>query len=173
MAGLRKGRAYRRVKRAYTRKSKFKTKAFIKAVPFSKIARYKMGDLHRSFGYIIELLPKKETQIRHNALESARQVVNRKLENLLKTDYLLQVRVYPHQILREHKMLTGAGADRMSPGMSHAFGKPMGIAAQLKKFQAVLSISVDKNNINTAKEAISMARSRLPGSYLISIRENK
>ena len=87
MAGLRKGRAYRRVKRAYTRKSKFKTKAFIKAVPFSKIARYKMGDLHRSFGYIIELLPKKETQIRHNALESARQVVNRKLENLLKKDY--------------------------------------------------------------------------------------
>ena len=54
MAGLRKGRSYRKVKRAYTRKSKFKTKAFIKAIPPHKIAKFKMGDLLKKFNYIIE-----------------------------------------------------------------------------------------------------------------------
>ena len=173
MAGLRKGRSYVKVKRAYTRKSKFKTKAFIKAIPPHKIARFKMGDLLKKFNYVIELTPKKELQIRHNALESVRQVVNRKLGILLGNNYLFQIRVYPHHILREHKMLTGAGADRMSPGMSNAFGKPVGVAAQLKKGQPIFSISVDKENIDKAKAAMELAKPRLSGSYLINIKEIK
>ena len=167
MAGLRKGRCYREVVRAYTRKSKFKTKAFIKTVPPNKIARYKMGDLQKKFNYEVELKPKQSLQIRHNALESVRQVVNRKLGILLGNDYLFQIRVYPHHVLREHKMLTGAGADRMSPGMSKAFGKPVGIAAQLKKGQPVISVSVSKENVEKAKSAIALAKPRLPGTYII------
>lgn len=173
MVGLRKGRCYREVIRAYTRKSKFKTKAFIKAVPPHKIARFKMGDLLKKFTYVIELSPKESLQIRHNALESVRQVVNRKLGILLGNNYLFQVRVYPHHILREHKMMTGAGADRMSPGMSKAFGKPVGTAAQLKKGQPVFSVSVDKENVNKAKAAMELAKPRLPGGYLINIKEIK
>ena len=173
MVGLRKGRSYRKVKRAYTRKSKFKTKAFIKAVPPHKIARFKMGDLQKKFNYIIELKPKASLQIRHNALESVRQVVNRKLGILLGNNYLFQIRVYPHHILREHKMITGAGADRMSPGMSNAFGKPVGIAAQLKKGQTIISVSVDKESIEKAKLAIELAKPRLAGSYIIEIKESK
>ena len=173
MAGLRKGRSYRKVKRAYTRKSKFKTKAFIKTIPPNKIARFKMGDLQKTFNYVIELKPKESLQIRHNALESVRQVVNRRLEIALGHNYLFQVRVFPHHVLREHKMLTGAGADRMSPGMSKAFGKPVGIAAQLRKGQAFITISVDKENIDKAKEAMALAKPRLPGGYLINIKEIK
>ncbi len=173
MVGLRKGRSYRKVKRAYTRKSKFKTKAFIKSVPPNKIAKFKMGDLFKKFEYELELTPKESLQIRHNALESARQVINRKLSILLGNDYLFQIRVYPHHVLREHKMLTGAGADRMSPGMSNAFGKPVGVAAQLKKGQVILSISVNKSNIDKAKTAISLGKPRLPGGYLINIKQIK
>src|SRR3989344_2901285 len=108
MVGLRKGRTARILKRAYTRKSKYKKKSFIKSIPVSKVIRYKMGDLRKGFSYIIELLVKEPIQIRHNAIESARLVVNRRLENTLKGDYLFQVRTYPHHIIREHKMLTGA-----------------------------------------------------------------
>ena len=68
-------------------------------------------------------------------------------------------------------MLTGAGADRMSPGMSKAFGKPVGVAAQLKKGQTILSISVNKEHLDLAKRAMSLAKPRLPGSYLINIKE--
>ena len=93
MAGLRKGRSYRKVKRAYTRKSKFKSKSFIKAIPPSKIAKYKMGDILKKFSHIVELSPKASLQIRHNALESARQVVNRQLEINLGSNYLFQIRV--------------------------------------------------------------------------------
>ena len=173
MAGLRKGRSYRKVKRAYTRKSKFKAKSFIKAIPSCKIARFKMGDLFKKFNYEIELSPKETLQIRHNALESVRQVVNRHLEINLGSQYLFQIRVFPHHILREHKMLTGAGADRMSPGMSNAFGKPVGIAAQLKRGQTILSIAVNKEHLEIAKKAMSLAKPRLPGSYLINVKELK
>ena len=120
-----------------------------------------------------ELKPKASLQIRHNALESVRQVVNRRLEIALGTNYLFQVRVFPHHVLREHKMLTGAGADRMSPGMSKAFGKPVGIAAQLRKGQTIFSVSVNKENLLKAKEAMELARPRLPGSFLIEIKEVK
>lgn len=173
MAGLRKGRSYRKVKRAYTRKSKFKSKSFIKAIPPSKIAKYKMGDILKKFSHIVELSPKASLQIRHNALESARQVVNRQLEINLGSNYLFQIRVFPHHVLREHKMLTGAGADRMSPGMSNAFGKPVGIAAQIKKAQPFLSIAVNKEHLDLAKRAMSLAKPRLPGSFFINIKELK
>ena len=173
MAGLRKGRSYRKVKRAYTRKSKFKTKAFIKAIPPHKIAKYKMGNLLKKFSYTLQLVPKESLQIRHNALESARQVVNRRLEINLGNNYLFQIRVFPHHVLREHKMLTGAGAHRMSPGMSKAFGKPVGVAAQLKKGQPILTVDVDKENIDKAKVALSLSKPRLPGGFYIHIIENK
>jgi hypothetical protein len=39
MATLRKANAYRKVTRAYTRKSKYKKKGFIKAAPNHKIVR--------------------------------------------------------------------------------------------------------------------------------------
>jgi large subunit ribosomal protein L10e len=80
MVGLRKGRTCRKVERAYTRRSKYKKKSFIKAIPANKVVKYQMGDTKKKFPYIIELLPKVAIQIRHNAIESARQVVNRRLE---------------------------------------------------------------------------------------------
>jgi large subunit ribosomal protein L10e len=43
--------------------------------------------------------------------------------------YSFKVLVYPHNVIREHKMAQGAGADRISRGMSQAFGRPMFVAA--------------------------------------------
>ena len=171
MAGLRKGHCYSHVKRAYTRKSKVRAKSFIKTVPNNKIVRYFMGDQKKKFGYELRLITKQPIQIRHNALESCRMVVNRRLHLNLGTSYLFNLRVYPHHILRENKMLAGAGADRMQKGMQHSFGKPMGLAAQLKKGQTVFSVKVDKEHVDAAKSALRMARPRMPGQFTIEIKE--
>ena len=83
MVTLRKFKCYRNVTRAYTRKSKYKPKAYVKAIPNSRLVRYHMGDVHKRFSHKIDLVSKERVQVRDNALESARQVSNRRLENAL------------------------------------------------------------------------------------------
>lgn len=169
MAGLRKGHCYSHVKRSYTRKSKVKGKDYIKTIPTNKIIRYYMGDQKKKFDYRLILVSRQEVQVRHNALESCRLVVNRKLSTSLGLDYLFVLRIYPHHILRENRMLTGAGADRMQQGMQKAFGQPIGLAAQLKKGQAVFSVDVAKEKIDIAKDALKRATHRMPGQYAVKI----
>jgi len=168
MAGLRKGHSYSRTrKRSYTRKSKFKKKGYIKAVPNSKIVKFDMGELNKDFPKKVHLVSKQQVTLRHNAIESARVIINRRLGKELGTNYRFKVRVYPHHVLRENKMLTGAGADRMQSGMQRAFGKAMGIAAQVKKEQKIFTAYVDKEGVEKARTALKTGKSRLPQKYSI------
>jgi large subunit ribosomal protein L10e len=48
-----------------------------------------------------------------------------------KEAYHIRVRMHPFHILRMSKMLSCAGADRLSQGMRHAFGKPSGRVARV------------------------------------------
>lgn len=161
MAGLRSFSCYKNVKRAYTRKSKFKRKAFIKSVPNIKLAKFDYGDLTKDFPVRLDLVSKEKIQIRHNALEAARQVVIRAINKVTKS-YHFKIRVYPHHVLRENKMLTGAGADRMQTGMQKSFGKATGSAAQLKVNQPIFSLFVDEQDGTAAKEALRGAFSKFP-----------
>ena len=70
-------------------------------------------------------------------------------------------------------MLAGAGADRMQKGMQLAFGKPMGLAARVKKAQPIFSVYTNKEHLEQAKSALNKARSRMPGQFLISMKEIK
>ena len=79
MVGLRKGHSYTNVKRAYTRRSKYKVKGYIKAIPASKLVRYDMGDTKKIFPYCVHLINRDPIQVRHNSLESGRLVVSRRL----------------------------------------------------------------------------------------------
>ena len=173
MATLRKGHCSSPVKRAYTRKSKYRRKNYIRAVPTNKVIRYDMGEKTKQFPYKVELVVKEPIQIRHNALESCRQIINRNLIRHIGQDYYFKLNVYPHQIIRENKMLTGAGADRMQTGMQRAFGSPTGVAARLKKRQTVFSVKVEKENVNHAKAALKKATPRMPGTFSINIVELK
>jgi len=163
MAKLRKGVSYRSWKRPYTRKSKYRKKNFVRASPHNLIVRYDMGDLQKKFEYKLEIKSKSALQIRHNALEAARKSGNRVLEKKTgKVGFMLKLRVYPHHILRENPLASGAGADRMSTGMAHPFGKPIGLAAQIHKNQTIFDIHVDKNNLPAAKEAAKRIQSKIP-----------
>ncbi len=171
MARLRKGVTYRKIERPFTRKSKYRSKNFARSIPHSKVVRYNMGEVHKEFPIKLELVSRTPVQIRHNALESARQTVNRQLEKKLgKGTYYFKIRVYPHHILRENPLASGAGADRMSTGMSKSYGKTIGIAAQVKRGQTIFELSLGKQHYKMGKEALKKAIHKLPCSC--SIKEN-
>ena len=172
MAGLRKGHCYSKIVRAYTRYSRVKAKNYIKAIPTNKVVRFDMGDPAKTFQYEVSLISNRDHQIRHNSLESARQLVNRRMYTKLgPKGYFLKLKVYPYHITRENKMLGGAHADRLQTGMAHSFGKPVGLAAQARKDVIIFSAKVDQEGLETAKEALSLARPRMPGKYRIDIKK--
>jgi large subunit ribosomal protein L10e len=174
MAGLRKGHCYSPITRAYTRHSRVKAKNYIKAIPILKVVRFDMGDSKKNFEYEVNLVSNNDHQIRHNALEATRQTINRRMYSKLgPKGYFLRLNLYPYHILRENKMLGGAHADRLQTGMAHSFGKAVGLAAQSKKDTAIFTAKVDKNNIEHAKEALSLAKPRMPGKYRIEIKAVK
>ena len=169
MASLRKGKCYRNIVRAYTRRSKVRGKDYIKAIPNSKVVTFNMGELNGKFSHCVYLVAKADHQIRHNALESSRQIVNRHIMKIGNKNYFFHILAYPHHVLRENKMLSGAGADRMQTGMSHAFGRAIGLAAQIKKGKRVFVIKVNEAHIDAAKKALKRACPRMPGQYSIEI----
>jgi len=117
-----------------------------------------MGQPGKEFDYILELKSKAPVQIRDNAIESARQTSLKLLEKTLgKTGWHLKIRVYPHHILRENPLASGAGADRMSTGMKHSFGKTIGIAAQVKEGQTIIALRINKANLDLGKRALKRA----------------
>jgi large subunit ribosomal protein L10e len=171
MAGLRAFSCYRRVKRAYTRKSKYRTKGFIKSVPTCKVVKFNYGNLRKDFPVKVLLVSKQKMQVRHNAIESARVAVVRKLNKVLGKNYHFQIRCYPHHVLRENKMITGAGADRMQTGMQRAFGKATGLAAQTSPGKILFCVYVDKADVAAVRKCLRSAKPKLPMKCGIEIEQ--
>lgn len=171
MARLRNWTCYRGYKRAYTRYSKYKKLCYVRARPANRLSRH-TGGTQSNFQFNVHLVPKTALQIRDAALESARQACNRTLELVLgKTGYFIQVRTYPHHILRENPLAAGAGADRLSTGMAHNYGKPIGIAAQVKKNQPIFTVKTNKENLTLAREAMYRAAYKLPCTCQVIVEE--
>ncbi len=171
--GLRPGRTIRKRKRPYTRVSKKKPrKSYVVGVPFPRIHVFEMGKKNGKFNVALHLITKEGVQIRDNALESARIVASKYLANKLgEGGYFMKILVYPHQVLREHSIAMGAGADRYSQGMAHAFGKPAGIAASVKAGQRLITVRTKKAGIKIAKDALKRASSKLAPKTKIEIEE--
>jgi len=165
---LRKASAYsKRFARPYTRNSKKRAKSYIKAVPNSQIVKFKMGDIkgfdNGEYKVQIHVITKENCQIRDNSIEAVRQYFNRFLQVDFGKEFYLEVKIYPHHILRENKMLTGAGADRMQTGMARSFGKTMGRAALVKPGQTLYIVAVKTERQEAgARKLISAIKARLP-----------
>ncbi len=173
MAKLRKWVSYRKTERPYTRISKFRKKNYVRVRPNIVISKYDMGDTKKDvyqYPLVLDLIAKKELQIRNNAIESARQTSNRVLEKELgKIGFHLKIRLFPHHILRENPLASGAGADRMSTGMQASFGKPIGTAAQVRVDQPLFTLGVPKDKLNVAKRALQRAATKLPCTCQIKL----
>ncbi len=173
--GLRPASCYSKdSKRVYSRYARTKQrKNFIGAVPGLRLRQFNSGNSIKEFETIIDLKSNEHVQIRDNALEAARSNIVRGLTKKLGKDgFFLKMRIYPHNILRENKQAQGAGADRVSQGMSHPFGKPIGRAAPVKKGTKILSVLVDKKNIPAVKEVLGKAKAKFPGTIKISVHKD-
>ena len=177
MASLRKAGAYsKKYTRPYTRKSKKRTKSYIKTVPQMKIAKFNMGNLNdykiKKYKTILKVVSTEKVQIRDNALEAARQTITRGLDRQIKDQYYFQIKVYPHHILRENKMLTAAGADRMQTGMQKSFGKVIGRAALVNSDQEIMFIATaGEKQIARAKSILKIMKAKLPCKVKIVVEQ--
>jgi large subunit ribosomal protein L10e len=168
MATLRKANAYSKRKVVpYTRVSRRKGKSYIKAVPHKKVVKYNMGkeSLFNSgkLAHCLTLVADEKVQIRQNAFEACRQFVNKKLDKELSGQYFFKVVPFAHHIQRENRMLTGAGADRMSTGMQLSYGKAMNKAAILKKCGKIFFVAVGTPKaVAFVRKTFKQIKSKLP-----------
>ena len=145
---------------------------YMGGIPGSKIVKFTMGNTSKDFTHRVELISIKEVQIRHNALESARIAANRVLEKFVgREDFMLKIIPYPHQVIREHKRVNVAQADRFQEGMKKAYGKPAMVAARIKNKQPIIIAEVDKGGIDYAKTALKRASAKFPSPCRIVVKE--
>jgi large subunit ribosomal protein L10e len=135
---------------------------------------FTIGDTNAIFPISVHLVAKTPLQIRDNAIEAARQSCNRLHESTVgKGNYFFQTRMYPHHILRENPLASGAGADRLSTGMARPFGKPIGVAAQIWAGKSVFTVRCGKQHVDTARLALKRASHKLPNQYQIVVEATK
>ena len=137
--GRRPFRCYR-----YQKNKPYIKSRYCRGVPESKIRIYDVGvkkapvDL---FPFVAHLVCDEKQQISSEALEACRIAINKHLVNTVGKDaYHIRVRVHPYHVIRANKMLSCAGADRLSSGMRHSYGKPIGVAARVDIGQVLLSV---------------------------------
>ena len=172
---LRPGRCYRKLERPYTRQAmRVPKKGYVKGVPKPKIAEFELGT-KADYDNALFLVAERSVQIRHNALEAGRIAAVQTLEkNIGKgAAFFIKVRVYPHHVLRENALATGAGADRFQQGMRMSFGKPIGTAAQVRAGQKIIEIRVNKPSLDIAKRALKKAGYKLPTPTKIAVENLK
>ncbi|MCC6061863.1 MAG: 50S ribosomal protein L16 [Desulfurococcales archaeon] len=161
--------------RCYTERKKppYTRREYIDGIPPPKITKYTMGNPHNQYKYVVRLIAEKNVLIRHNALEAARTDVHRYMSKYVGEDkYFFVVRKYPHQVIRENKMLAFAGADRLQEGMRQAFGKPIGTGAYVKPGDIIMDVYVsEREHVAHAIEALRRAKAKLPDSYKIVTEE--
>lgn len=139
-------------------------------VPLSRITQFVSGNKSAKFPIQLSLTANEKCQLRHNALESARISANKVLEKYIgSANYLLHIRVYPHIVIRENKQATGAGADRVSQGMRHAYGKPVGTAARVNMNQILMTIDTTEQFYIPARNALRKAGMKLSTPCTVNV----
>ena len=160
---------YRQVKgQAFTRRK------YMGGVPNNRISQYDMGSSSLEFPMTITLKVENRVQVRHTALEAGRVAANKIMSKKAGVaNYHLRVRAYPHIVLRENKLATGAVADRVSSGMRGAFGKNVGTAARMEHGQPIMTIRCGPAHFALAKEALWKASMKYPTPCYIDIEQGK
>src|SRR5881628_835239 len=154
-----------------TRGMPYVRREYIKGKPQNKIARFSSGQAGNNYDYKLELLASEKIQIRHNALEAARLGANKRMATVGEMSFFSMLRVYPHVVLRENKMIATAGADRLQEGMRRAFGKATGLAARVENGQDLFIIYVPVDGVEVGKKACETASTKMPMRTRIMVEE--
>ena len=138
-------------------------------MPHRDLNVFRMGEKKDDYDNVLNLRSSIDLIIRDNSLESSRMATNKYLEKILLGKYYFVVRVYPHHIIRENKMIAGAGADRLQKGMRKAFGRPSDRAARLHRGDDVFTVYTYKENVKDVKVAFERAKRKLSGRYKVVV----
>ena len=124
-----------------------------------------MGSLEIGYSHFplrLAMISRDEAQVRTNSIEAARIAVLRRLEaKLPKNGFYYRIKMVPHHVIRENPLAAGAGADRLSTGMKHSFGKTIGTASQVKKGAVVMEVYLPEGMENFGREAFRVGSSKL------------
>lgn len=158
----------------YITQQAFTRREYSGGVPASRLLQFNMGSSKGDFPVIMELRADETCQIRSQALEAARIAAGRYLEKRVgRSNFHLKVRVFPHQILRENKQATGAGADRVSQGMRLSYGGNVAVAARVSRGQAVLELRTNQAYVWPCKDALRKAMMKLPCPCIVEYVEGR
>jgi len=164
---MRPGRCYSHVtSQPYTRRE------YIHGAPQPKISKFTAGtpSLTDSYEVKVSLVVLERGQIRSEALEAARVAASKYLStNVGDANYFMVVKKYPHQVIRENKMMAFAGADRLQDGMRLSFGTPIGVAAIVESGDAIIEVYGRASDLDKIKEALRRAASKLPHSTRVFV----
>jgi len=120
------------------------------------------------FPFVAHLACDEKQQISSEALEACRVAVNKHLTKTIgKDSYHIRIRVHPFHVIRANKMLSCAGADRLSSGMRHSYGKPIGVAARVNIGQILLSVRAKDPSEKHVIEAIRRGKFKFAGRQKI------
>merc|ERR1712238_638272 len=164
--GRRPARCYR-----YQKNKPYIKSRYCRGVPESKIRIYDVGNKKANvdlFPFVAHLVCDEKQQISSEALEAARVAINKYLTKFIGKDgYHIKMRAHPFHVLRANKMLSCAGADRLSSGMRHSYGKPIGVAARVDIGQILLSVRAKDVNDSHVIEAIRRGKFKFAGRQKI------
>jgi len=164
--GRRPFRCYR-----YQKNKPYIKSRYCRGVPDSKIRIFDVGAKKAGvdvFPFVAHLVCDEKQQISSEALEACRVAVNRHLINSVgKENYHIRIRAHPFHVIRANKMLSCAGADRLSSGMRHSYGKPIGVAARVQIGQVLLSVRSKDTNEAHVIEAIRRGKFKFAGRQKI------
>lgn len=180
MAAKRKATAYSKRKPViHTRFSKRQQFNYVKAVPQQKIVKFSMGDAKAfekgKFKFKIILSTQENIQIRDLALEAVRQSLNKDLTKLFQKNFFLRCNTYPHNILRNNRVFSGASkGERVQTGMALSFGKPEGRAAIIKKGKPIFTAYFnEKNDVSKVRRFFKKVTPKLPCKTKVVVEEIK
>jgi len=164
--GRRPARCYR-----YQKNKPYIKSRYCRGVPDSKIRIYDVGNKKAPvdlFPFVAHLVCDEKQQISSEALEACRVAINKHLgKHVGKDGYHIRVRAHPYHVLRANKMLSCAGADRLSSGMRHSYGKPIGVAARVDIGQILLSVRSKDASEAHVIEAIRRGKFKFAGRQKI------
>jgi large subunit ribosomal protein L10e len=164
--GRRPARCYR-----YQKNKPYIKSRYCRGVPESKIKIFDVGNKKAPvdlFPFVAHLVCDEKQQISSEALEACRVAVNKHLTKTIGKDaYHIRIRAHPFHVLRANKMLSCAGADRLSSGMRHSYGKPIGVAARVDIGQILLSVRAKDNAEAHVVEAIRRGKFKFAGRQKI------
>jgi large subunit ribosomal protein L10e len=153
-----------------------KNKPYIKSrycrgVPDAKIRIFDCGAKKvpvDQFPFVAHLVSDEKEQLTACALEAARVACNKYLTKTTgKEGYHIRCRAHPFHVIRQNKMLSCAGADRLSSGMRGSYGKPMEMAARISIGQVIFSVRAKDTNAPHVIEALRRAKFKFPGRQKI------